>query len=64
MSRLTSHVPEQHQSVRPPRTMALMLLGVIVLAIVIALGVGLAVTNGGDDCNSRGQQTTSGDVCR
>ena len=64
MSRLTSHVPEQHQSVRPPRTMALMLLGVIVLAIVIALGVGLAVTNGGDECNSKGKQTTSGDVCR
>ena len=50
MSRLTSHVPEQHQSVRPPRTMALMLLGVLVVAIVIALGVGLAVTNGGDVC--------------
>ena len=64
MDRLSSHVPEQHQSVRPPRTMLLMVLAVILLAVVIAVGVGMAVSNGGDDCNSRGQQTTSSDSCR
>ena len=57
-SPFSEHIPEQRQSIAPPRMIVIMLMTVVALIVVIWAAVALSVDHGGDACNSTGHTAT------
>ena len=57
-------LPEQKQSIRPPRALVFVALAALVVLAAVWFAVSTAVGNGGDDCAARQESGVAGDRCR